>query len=293
MTEWTARIALLCIAIALSGTWAQDWEGETRLPEAVSRAVQKAFPGASILEVEREREDGMDLFEIEAAAKGRRVELEVSADGTIASVESSVKASELSEGDLKHIRRASGGGRVSRVVREEIRSVPVAGKLTPLATPQVIYEINYKDKRGRSREVNMRSGDGKVIRDDDDDDWDDDDDDDDRHHRRGGRDDDDDRDDRDSDDDDDRHHRRDGDRDGDERREREGDRERGRGRRERDGDRESDGEREGDRRGREREGEREGDREGGGREREGDREREGGHKSREREGGHKSREREE
>jgi len=84
------------------------------------------------------------------------------------------------------------GGGTARVEREEIRSVPVAGKLAALATPQVLYEVNYRDARGRLREVMIRASDGAVFQDDDDDDWDDKEDDpdeeDERPHRRRERD---------------------------------------------------------------------------------------------------------
>jgi ABC-type glycerol-3-phosphate transport system substrate-binding protein len=69
----------------LSGKTAQPLDAT---PQAVIDAVNAALPGATILEVELEDEDGRQVYDVEATdSEGVLYEVEVAADGSVLEIE--------------------------------------------------------------------------------------------------------------------------------------------------------------------------------------------------------------
>lgn len=62
--------------------------GEEKLPEVLRKKIEQAFPGAKIVEVEKERYKGNNVTEIELIAKdGTPYEVYLSEDGKIVKIE--------------------------------------------------------------------------------------------------------------------------------------------------------------------------------------------------------------
>jgi hypothetical protein len=76
----------ICILVLLTANplLAIRWSD---VPEIVRQAVEEEVPGIDIEEVELERHNGVDFYEIEGEVNGAEVELKVGEDGTILDVE--------------------------------------------------------------------------------------------------------------------------------------------------------------------------------------------------------------
>lgn len=82
---WTALAALgLCVLAAPAG--AEEIDAKD-LPEAVVKAIQTAYPGATINEAEVETEDGKTVYEVEIVKDKKEIDLDIAADGTILEAE--------------------------------------------------------------------------------------------------------------------------------------------------------------------------------------------------------------
>jgi len=141
------------------------------LPAAAAAAVKKAFPKASIEEVERE-EVSLALYEVEIEQGDSEAEITVTSDGQIVEVEKEVAASALPKAVAMTLKKLAGGAKVEEIERVEVHAVL---KLVKLAKVKVVYEAEFVRD---GKEVEVRIGaDGKLLATVIDDDEDDDDDD--------------------------------------------------------------------------------------------------------------------
>ena len=131
--------------------------GKPVLPPAAAAAIKKAFPTATIKEVEREKE-GIVLYEVELKRNGGDVEVEVTADGQIVAVESKVKKADLPAPVAKTLARLAGRAKIKEIEREKIYAVV---KMVKLAKPQVVYEAEFV-RNGKEIEVKIAE-DGKFL----------------------------------------------------------------------------------------------------------------------------------
>jgi hypothetical protein len=129
-----------------------------KLPPAARLAVQMAFPAARVREASSEREGDLLLYEVRLDRDGLRIELDVSAEGIIASVETSAEAGDLPQAVAKAMARAAKGAEILRVDREEVRAVP---RLVPLDRPRVLYEVAFI-RDGEKHAVTI-AADGTVV----------------------------------------------------------------------------------------------------------------------------------
>ena len=92
MHKWTIALLVVRLASALTfGVPAGEHEevlaSLDKLPAAVKEAVLKMTKGAKIEEIEREREKGKTVYEIEASCKGIEFELVFAVDGSLVDFE--------------------------------------------------------------------------------------------------------------------------------------------------------------------------------------------------------------
>lgn len=171
-------IVLASLAVLVLTAWhvaaAKDKKEGNKpvLPPAAAAAIKKAFPKATIDEVERERE-GVVLYEVELKQNGKEVEVEVSPDGQIVEVGRKVAKGDLPKAVAKTLARLAGDAKINEIEKEEIHAVV---KLVKLDKPRVVYEAEFV-RNGKEVEVRI-APDGKLlgteVDDDDDDDGDDD-----------------------------------------------------------------------------------------------------------------------
>ncbi len=151
------------------------------------KVALKAFPKARIVEVESTRvRVQIPACEVEIEHRGSEIEVTVTPDGQILSVEREISRRDLPKAVADAIGKHRGRARVSEVEAVEVHA---EWKAVPLDKPAKVYEVELK--RGRREGEMLIAEDGTVLRkprwyrddaDDDDDDHDDDDDDDDDDH---------------------------------------------------------------------------------------------------------------
>ena len=155
MLKATIRgIGCALLGVLLVSTLDAVQAASPRLPEAVRRTLEKEFPGATVKEVERERENGVLFYDVSLTHKGKKVDIEVAANGSIGEIESEVRQSDLPASVADEVSRKIRGGKISRIERHERRGVMRAGKVIPLKTPRITYEVKYLvGKRRRTLRV--------------------------------------------------------------------------------------------------------------------------------------------
>ena len=160
-----AVLAALSFALTAAAARTGDQERSDRkrsqLPPAVLKAVDENRPGARIEKLEIEKEAGFTLYDIEF--EGNDGEIEVAADGRVIDVTSIVNLDEVPPAAATVIQEASRGHGIKRVERAEVRHRidTSAGepRLTPLSTPEYIYEAELK--KGGEVEV---AADGRIVK---------------------------------------------------------------------------------------------------------------------------------
>src|SRR4051794_2313990 len=83
-------IASLTLALALAGCAAGDKDGGSKdkhlskqdLPAPVAASVDRKFPGAQIRSVEKETENGKEIYDVELTQNGHKYEMDIETDGT-------------------------------------------------------------------------------------------------------------------------------------------------------------------------------------------------------------------
>lgn len=152
-------MALALLACTLAG-WSASRAGTrlsaAKLPEAVRTAVRKAFPGAKIDEINRERRI-IQYFEVAIEIDGRERDVLVADDGTILALEHEIEVRALPESVRTTVARIAGRARLEEA---EQRQVLAAYRPQRLAEPKIEFEVKLRE-RGRVREL-IVGDDGQV-----------------------------------------------------------------------------------------------------------------------------------
>jgi hypothetical protein len=94
----TLGLALLAL-VGLSALRADEGKEEKipldKLPKAVVDAVKAKFEGAELVSAEKEKEDGKEVFEVAIKHKGQNIEVTLTPEGKIVSVEKEIAVKDL------------------------------------------------------------------------------------------------------------------------------------------------------------------------------------------------------
>ncbi len=90
----------LCILVTASPTaWADDDKEEKvaldKVPEAVLKAVKAKFKDAELVSAQTEKEKGKIIYEINLKEKGHAIDVSVTAEGKIVSIEKTIPSKDL------------------------------------------------------------------------------------------------------------------------------------------------------------------------------------------------------
>ena len=129
-------------------------------PQPVLQAIEKRFPGATIQKWSKENEHGAVLYDVEFTQDGKKLEADVTPDGTIDNWEREIPVSELPQA----VRDGALAARPGASIVEAMACTRVADGKDALEG----YEVILQPARGKKSEVTV-SPDGKVIEDEDDD----------------------------------------------------------------------------------------------------------------------------
>ena len=123
------------------------------VPAAVRDSVNKRFPGAQVTSVERERENGMVVYDYELKQNDRKYESDVKEDGTILEVEKQLQGSEIPSSIQTAVS--------SKYPRATITEVMEVDKVSNGQENKDHYEATITPAGGKEKEVNVTL-DGKL-----------------------------------------------------------------------------------------------------------------------------------
>lgn len=148
----------LCAAAIGFTTVRADEEEDIQPSRAAVDAVKQLLPEGRVTEAETERLT-LRVYELEVKVDGRELDVEVTEDGTILSVDEAIDQADLPAAVAEAVAAMAEHGSVSEVEKSERH-----GKVTvtPLDHVQTVYEIKLK-AHGREREV-LLSDDGKPVK---------------------------------------------------------------------------------------------------------------------------------
>ncbi len=91
---------LIVAAVALCGLYAMTRADEEKIPldkvpKTVLEAGKKRFPKAEVVEASKETEDGKTVYEIEMTEGDKKIDVTLTAEGTITNIEKHIDAKEL------------------------------------------------------------------------------------------------------------------------------------------------------------------------------------------------------
>jgi hypothetical protein len=122
------------------------------LPVSVQKTVQETLKGGVIRNIAKEKEDGIEQYEIESTLNGKLRDFNVAADGRLLVVEEATTLDAIPAAAKAALQKKVGSGTVTTV---ETFAKP--GK--PL-----LYEAAYKDAKGKGHEV-LVDADGNEVKD--------------------------------------------------------------------------------------------------------------------------------
>jgi hypothetical protein len=136
-------------AVLITGIWFLAIQGlpaggAKELTPAATAAVKGRFPTGSIVAVNQEREQGVRYFEVALKDGERRVEIEVTAEGTIGEIESAVAIEDVPELAREAIRTLTAGGSVEAIEWHEVHGEPWGNAFVPVDPARTFYEVKSR-----------------------------------------------------------------------------------------------------------------------------------------------------
>ncbi|UCF67330.1 MAG: hypothetical protein JSV80_16390 [Acidobacteriota bacterium] len=163
----TSRAVLVAAAVLLMGaSMAQAGAADELTPQAAA-VVEQLFPNATIVDVGRERENGVRFYEVMLRIGDREIEIEVTASGEVGEIEMLTTLDELPPAARRTLEMAGvSDASILRVERHERRGVPTKGSVVALDVPKAYYEIEYRSDRRREEIVLTAEGMLSMSKDD-------------------------------------------------------------------------------------------------------------------------------
>jgi uncharacterized membrane protein YkoI len=96
--NWLALCVFVGVAAGVAARADDDKEEKVpldKVPEAVLKAVKEKFKDAELVSAQTEKEDGKLIYEINLKDKGQSVDVSLTADGKIVSIERTIAAKDL------------------------------------------------------------------------------------------------------------------------------------------------------------------------------------------------------
>ncbi|MCE5278551.1 MAG: PepSY-like domain-containing protein [Planctomycetaceae bacterium] len=147
---------------AMAAPKAKAGKAKVEVPEAVKATMDKAVEGGKVGKVEKETEDGVDVYEAVITKDGAKCEVSVAADGTLIEIESVVKEADLPQAVKDAVAKEIKDGKIIKAEKEEVHAEIKEGKVTKLDAPKTEYEVKVR-AAGKVTEIEL-SADGTVIK---------------------------------------------------------------------------------------------------------------------------------
>jgi uncharacterized membrane protein YkoI len=88
-------VALLAVVALTAARADKDNVPLEKLPKAVADAVKAKFDGAVLVSASKEKEDGKELYEVALKHKGHNIDVTLTAEGKITSIEKQIEAKDF------------------------------------------------------------------------------------------------------------------------------------------------------------------------------------------------------
>jgi uncharacterized membrane protein YkoI len=149
---WLAMCGFVLVTAGIAAR-ADDKEEKVpldKVPKAVLKAVKAKFKGAELVSVQTEKEDGKLFYEINLKDKGHAVDVSVTPDGRIVSIERTIAAK-----DLPRPVAAAITSKYPKAEHKRIEEIIEDGKTS--------YEVLLVTADKKKIEV-VLDGDGKIVK---------------------------------------------------------------------------------------------------------------------------------
>jgi hypothetical protein len=147
---------LLAIAVLGGSAAADEKKGKSLqlkdLPAAVQKTIQDNLQGGEIRNIAKEKEDGVEQYEVETVRNGKSRDFDVDTKGALLEVEEATT--------IDAIPAAAKAAILAKVADGKIGGVETVTKPGQPA----LYEAGYADKKGKKHEVLVK-GDGAEVKD--------------------------------------------------------------------------------------------------------------------------------
>jgi hypothetical protein len=156
--DHTMRTLTVLLAIVALGGFASAQEKKAKslqlkdLPPAVQKAVQDNLKGGEIKSIDKEKEDGVEQYEIETMLNGKSRDFNVDTKGALLVVEEATTIDAIPAEAKAAILKKVGDGKLS-----EVETVAKTGQAA------MMYEAEYTDKKGKKHEVLVKA-DGSEVK---------------------------------------------------------------------------------------------------------------------------------
>jgi hypothetical protein len=121
------------------------------LPPSVQKTVQDNLKGGAIKTIGKEKEDGIEQYEIETTLNGKSRDFNVAVDGRLLVIEEATTIDAIPAAAKTAILKKVGGGTVTTVETFAKPGQPL------------LYEAAYKDAKGKRHEM-LVNADGKAAK---------------------------------------------------------------------------------------------------------------------------------
>jgi uncharacterized membrane protein YkoI len=149
--------AFFAVAFSLPQDSKEQKIKPSELPAAVMDAIRTACLNCEIASATREVENGVTIYDIEF--KTGQGELDVAEDGSVIDRETVVSLTDIPPAALAAIQKA--GGKITQIVKDEVRAELKDGNIIKLDTPRYLYEADLA-KGNQVAEIQV-SAEGEVI----------------------------------------------------------------------------------------------------------------------------------
>jgi hypothetical protein len=160
VANWVMAPVFAILIAVLVPAWADEEEKVPldKLPKAVTEAVKKRFPDATLVSAEKEIEDNKTVYEVAIKNKEQKIEVTATEDGTIVEVEKEIDAKDLPKAVTETLEKKYPKATIKKA--EEIVKVK-DGKDQP-----AYYEMLVITADKKKLEVSI-SAEGKVMEEED------------------------------------------------------------------------------------------------------------------------------
>ncbi len=115
------------------------------LPAVVRVAIQANLKGGEIRNISREKEDGVEQYEVESVLQGKERDFEVDSRGVLLVVEEATTVDAIPAAPRAGIQKKVGSGKITVVETFTKPGMPL------------MYEAGYTDKAGKKHEVLVKA----------------------------------------------------------------------------------------------------------------------------------------